>query len=229
MAKISILSGNIAVPQQALDSSDEAYFEQAWDAFSTVYDRFGTAPLTGILGPYKSIYRLGAESAKAVFKGAAFGGLTDNKGFNMQEIRAVTIRTQGLSEDVYDWEQPITSTGWAALFGSKTNLYNSGQSVLGSQNAGYTKDQVFLLLTHLYSETPPLFQEYQFGIGSVNYAVQVARFRQISGIYVTPLANPIIIPLNTNYYFMANFRRTGTEGTALLGAQFVTSQYAQLQ
>lgn len=227
---VNIISGGISTPSQALDGVDTSYFEQSWDPFATTYDKYGTGPLTGILAPFKSIYKSAAEIAKAAYKGAAFGGMTDNKGFNMQEIRAVTVRTQSAAADVYDWNQTINAIGWGALFGSINAKYNTGiNSTLSPQDAAYTVDNVIMLITHLYSLTPPLYDEYQFGVGQTTYAVQPIRFRFLSGIYVAQLPNPILLPLNTNYFFMANFRRTGTEGTAFMGAAFVRSAYAVLQ
>lgn len=225
-----IISGNLATPSKPFDASDAEYFTSSWPSFVTLYDYQGVGPLTGILNPLQSVFKAVAQMAKSAYSDVSFGGLTDNKGYNMQPIRAVTIRTQAAGADVYDWTQTVSSLGWAALFGDETSPYNSGtNNTLGPSDPAYTLGNVFLLFTHLVSPTPPLFDEYQFGVGNTKYAVQVATFVQISDVYVMTLANPIVVPLNSKYWFMANYRRTGTEETRLLGAQFVLSAYASLR
>lgn len=226
----SVISGGLATPSQPFDANDTKYFNDSWPSYVTLYDYQGMAPLTSILNPYKSLFQSVGQMAKSAYKGASFGGLTDNKGFNLQGIRAVTIRTQNAGADVYDWAQSISAAGWAALFGTESVKYNSGiNSALGPQDAAYTLDNVFLLITHLVSPTPPLYDEYQFGVGNVIYGIQTATFVRISDVYVLTLPNPIVVPLNQPYFFMANFRRTGTENTMLVGGAFVKSQYLVLR
>lgn len=230
MVNVQVLSGNLQVPAAPLTAEDKDHFDQAWEAFMSVYDMFGKTALSDVLAGYKALYQTAVGMAKSAFKGAAFGGANFNLGFNMQEIRAVTMRTQSSASLVYDFDQNISATGWAALFGSQSAPFNTGiNSTLGPQSPAYTNNNVFTFITHLYSISPPLFNEFQFGIGTTTYAVQVARFKQVSDVYITQLANPIVLPLNTNWWMMANFRRLGTESTAPLGTALVTSAYAALR
>ena len=223
----SVISGGLKTPVQPFDGSDTEYFNEAWPGYTALYDYQGFTPLTSILNPLKSLFQSVGQMAKAAYKGSSFGGLTDNTGFNLQQIRAVTILTQSAGADVYDWAQDIKSIGWAALFGSETSPYFSGvNNSLGPGDAAYTLDNVFLLFTHLVSPTPPLYDEYQFGVGAVKYAIQTATFVKISDVYVLTLVNPIVVPLNQKYFFMANFRRLGTENTMLVGGAFVKSDNA---
>lgn len=154
----------------------------------------------------------------------------NNSGFNLQMIRATTVRTQSASSQVYTWSQNITSTGWQSMFGTQADPYTTGiSSTLGTNSAAYTQDRVNLFITHLLSHTPPKFDEVQFGVGTTKYNVFPTTYERISDIYVTKLPEPMFIPLNSTYFFLANYQRTGTDDTQLLGAAYVLSSYASLQ
>lgn len=226
---VNVISGNYQAPQISLSGAEQQTFNEAWDAFSTLYDRFSQGALSSILGPYKNLYLAAAEMAKAQFKGATFGGLMYNAGFNMQLIRAVTVLTQGNSTPVYKWARTFTTTGWQAYFGDKNNFYVTGIANGSTNSATYTLDRVNLFVTHLLSHQKPLHDEMQFGIGTTTYNVFPTTFERISDVYVMPLPAPLFMPLNSQYYFMANIQRLGVDDTQLLGATFVTSQYASNQ
>lgn len=232
----TILTGNYKPNRLQLSSnattgetSEKQYFDQGFEAITTLYDRFGSAGISEILKQYKSIYLTGAEMAKAEFKGATFGGEIQNSGFSMQMIRAATVLTQGASTPTYTWTKNITSTGFQAFFGSKDSNLSTGivaTSPLTSNSVAYTQDNVVLMFTHLLSHTPPKFDEILPGIGSTNYPIFVTTYERISDLYVTQLPGPYFIPLNSQFYLEGNFQRLGTEDTQLLGVQFVRSSYA---
>lgn len=225
-----IITGNYEAPQISLTGPESALFDEAFSALSTLYDTYGQAPLSQILSPYKQLYKQAAQMAKAQFKGATFGGLMMNSGFNMQLIRAVTVLTQSKTSPVYGWSQEYDTTGWQSMFGSQADPFSTGvANSLGPNSAAYTLDRVNLFVTHLLSQTPPKFDEMQFGVGTTKYNVFPTTFERISNVYVMPLPEPMFMPLNSVYFFLANIQRLGTDTTQLLGAQFVQSSYASLQ
>lgn len=227
---VGILSGDYKAQSINLDAKEMSAFDEAFDAVSTVYDSFGTSPLSGILKPYKSLYEAAAGMAKAEFKGATFGGLMQNTGFNMQFIRAVTVMTQNNTSEINSWSQEYTTLGWQAMFGSIDNPFSTGiENSLGPNSAAYTNNNVTLFVTHLLSQHPPKMDEIQIGIGTKKYNVYPITFERISNIYVAPLPAPVFLPVNSTYYFLANIRRLGIDTTQLLGVQYVKSSYASLQ
>lgn len=229
---VGIMTGDYKAQQEKLSSSEMDAFDQAFDAISTLYDTYGTKPLSGILNnpTYRSLYLAAAEMAKAQFKGATFGGLMQNTGFNMQFIRAVTVLTQNATSEVNDWSQSYSSVGWQAMFGSEANPFSTGiQNSLGPNSAAYTSHRVNIFVTHLLSQHPPEADEMQIGIGTKKYNVFPVTFERISNVYVAPLPEPVFMPLDSTYYFLANIRRLGVDTTQLLGVQYVDSSYAPLQ
>ena len=223
---VSIISGSYSAPTLPLSSTENETFDEAWDAFSTLYDRFSQGALSSILGPYKSLYKAAVEMGKAQFKGTTFGGLMYNAGFNMQMIRAVTVLTQNNSTPVYKWARTFTTTGWQAYFGDHSSPYVTGIANGSTNSATYTLDRVNLFVTHLLSHQKPLADEMQFGVGSTEYNVFPITYERISDVYVMPLPAPMFMPLNSTYYFKANIQRLGVDDTQLLGAALVNSQYA---
>jgi len=227
---VGILSGDYKAQTINLDEKEMSAFDEAFDAISTLYDVFGTSPLSGILKPYKALYLAAAGMAKAEFKGATFGGLMQNTGFNMQFIRAVTVMTQNKTTEVNSWSQEYNTLGWQAMFGSVDNPFSTGiDNSLGPNSAAYTINKVTLFVTHLLSQHPPKGDELQIGIGTKKYNVFPITYERISDVYVAPLPAPIFLPLNSTYYFLANIRRLGIDTTQLLGVQYVQSSYASLQ
>lgn len=228
---VDIISGGTAPVAAAVDGTETTLFSEGYEVLSTVYDRFGAAPISSILSDFQQPYLQAMQYAKNSFNKLPFGGLFGPQGFNMQLIRASTIygsQTTPSANYVANWARTFTTTGWQALFGSQTSPYTLATTGNG-QYIGTTYNRVAIMFTHIIDTSPPKYDEIRFGVQQNVYPVFPTTYTLLSDLYVTELPAPIYVDVNQTFFIEANIERLGSGSPQLLGIQYVTKDYANIK
>ena len=231
MADPVIISGGTSPVPAPIDGTEQALFESGYATLSTVFDKFGQAPISSVLSELEQPYLQGMQYAKNSFNKLPFGGLFGPQGFNMQLIRAATVYgSQQTPSSGYtaNWSRTFNTLGWQSLFGSQSSPYTLATTGNG-QYIGTTYNRVSLMFTHLIDTSPPKFDEIRFGVQQNVYPVFVTDYQLISDLYITALPAPIYVDVNQTFFIEANIERLGAGRPQLLGIQYVTKDYANIK
>jgi hypothetical protein len=221
------ISGGAMLAYENLSSNELTQFDIALKYATTIYDRYGTEPLSSILNEFKDPFLYVASIAKKYFA-TTFGGILSNSGFNMQPIRAATLLSQGAASPVYNWGRNFTTLGWQSLFGSDSSPFSLGTTGNGTA-VTTTYKRVMIVAPVIIDLVPPKYDEIRVGISTVKYPVMPVTYTKVGNVYVTRFPAPLLLPADSQFFVEANIQELGSGSPRLAGFQFVTSDYAALK
>jgi len=187
--------------------------------------------LSDLLTIKRDAFLFAASVAKKQF-GLQFGGLLGG-GFNMQLIRAGTIRAQGTTPSAANrlayWDQNFGSVGWTGIFGTSAIKYTIGTT--GSATTYVTTYSRVLFCAPYLLETyaSPRVDEARISVISTDYPVFPISWLPITDLFVAELPASLFVSMNQSFAVEGNIRAAGQCAPQLFGLQFVTHDYAILE